>query len=89
MHELSFIADLIRKVESLAGEHPGRSVLEVTLSLGALSPLSESGLRDGFSLAAPGTVAQGAKLTIEVLSDPSAPRAQDVLLRTIKFGDCP
>ena len=83
MHEEALFADLTRKVEEVAREHHLRRVSRVRLRVGALSHLTEEGLRRRWELAVRGTIAEGAALVVETSRDPTDPRAADVLLESL------
>lgn len=68
VHERSLIADLMRKIAAIAREESARKVISVKVQLGALCHLSAPHLREHFAQAAGGTVAEGARLDIEVLT---------------------
>ncbi len=85
MHELSLIADLVRKIEAIAREHRATRITGVKVALGALSHISPEHFREHFVQAARGTVAEGARLEIEVLTDMNDPRAQDVFLDSVEI----
>lgn len=87
MHEASVIEDLMRKVEAVASEQSARKVLSVSVKLGALSHMSPNHFREHFSVASQGTLAEGAKLNIEVLSDTRDLRAQEILLESVEIAE--
>ena len=80
MHEASLMKNLMEKVERLARAHGSGRVTGVGVTLGALSHFSPDHFREHFERASLGTVAEGASLEIEILTDISDPRAQDVIL---------
>jgi hydrogenase nickel incorporation protein HypA/HybF len=80
MHELSLIADLMRKITAIAREAGARKVISVNIQLGALCHLSAPHLREHFAQAAEGTIAEGARLDIAVLTDVTDPHAHEILL---------
>ena len=82
MHEASLMKSLMGKVEQLARDHGGGRVTGVRVKLGALSHFSPDHFREHFDHASRGTVAEGASLEIELLTDISDPRAQDVILES-------
>lgn len=84
MHELSLIKDLVRKITSVACEHKAGKIVSVTVKLGALSHISPDHFREHFNHATHGTVAEGAKLHIEIVNDINNPTAQEVLLENIE-----
>ncbi|MGE0681963.1 MAG: hydrogenase/urease maturation nickel metallochaperone HypA [Candidatus Binatia bacterium] len=87
MHELSLLADLLRKIESVARREQADAVTRVTVRVGALCHLSPSHLREHFARAAQGTVAGGARLEIETLTDVTDPHAQEILLESVEVVD--
>ena len=87
MHELSLIADLMRKVESIAAGEEAARVLEVKVRLGALAHISPDHLRDHFARAARGTVAEDARLRVERSEDVRDPHAQEILLETVTVAE--
>lgn len=84
MHEFSLINDLIRKITTIAREQHASKIISVTVKLGALSHISQDHFRDHFGLASRGTIAEGARLHIEILNNTDDPLAQEVLLENIE-----
>ena len=87
MHELSLIADLLRKVHEVAAEAGSDRVLEVTVQLGALAHISPEHFRDHFAVAARDTVAAGARLVVVRSEDPHDPHAQEILLQRVAVAE--
>lgn len=87
MHEASLMNDLMRKIEDVARQQNARQVLGINVSLGALSHMSASHLREHFAVASQGTVAEGAKVNIKVLTDMNDPHAQEILLEGVEIGE--
>ena len=87
MHETGVIKSLIREVERVALRYGATKVLTVTVGTGALSPLSENHLREHFQLQSIGTVAEQARLIVEVGASPTDPLAQDVVLVSIEVEE--
>jgi hydrogenase nickel incorporation protein HypA/HybF len=85
MHEHSLLADLLRKIESVAREKKVERVLKVKVKLGALSHISPGHFREHFEAASPGTAAEGAALELEVLTDILDPGAQDIILDSLEL----
>ncbi|MCI0446035.1 hydrogenase maturation nickel metallochaperone HypA [bacterium] len=83
MHELSLIADLMRKVLSIAHEQNALKVTRVKVQLGALSHISSSHFREHFANASKTTIAEMAELDIEILTDMDSPDAQSISLKSI------
>jgi hydrogenase nickel incorporation protein HypA/HybF len=80
MHEASLMKGLMGKVEDLAREHGADRITRIRVKLGALSHFSPDHFREHFEHASRGTLAEGAALEIELLTDILDPRAQDVIL---------
>jgi hydrogenase nickel incorporation protein HypA/HybF len=83
MHELSLIADLMRKVLSIAHEQNALKVTCVKVQLGALSHISSRHFREHFANASKATIAELAELDIEISSDTYSPDAQSIILKSI------
>lgn len=66
MHELSVCIALLDKVQQVAADHGASKVSQIIISLGPLSGVEAPLLRNAYPLAAAGTVAADAELTIEV-----------------------
>ncbi len=87
MHEMSLIADLMRKIEGVRIEQHANRVLNVRVRLGALAHISAHHFRDHFEQGTRGTSAERAHLEIEVSDDIEDPHAQDIMLQTVEVGD--
>ena len=83
MHELSLMKDLFRKIESIARQNGAGKVVQVRVQLGALCHISASHFAEHFAEASIGTIAENARLEIDVLRDIAHPQAQDILLGEI------
>jgi len=83
MHELSLMADFMKKLETIASEHQGERIVGVRVKLGALSHISADHFREHFDEAAVGTAWQGVQMEIESSGDPHEPYAQDVVLVSV------
>ena len=86
MHESSLINDLIRKITSIAHEQHASKVLSVTVKLGALSHISPDHFREHFIHASRGTIAEGAQINIEILSDTNEQLSQEVVIDNIEIS---
>lgn len=87
MHEASLMKELMRKIEGIAREQNAARVLEISVRLGALSHMSASHFREHFAVASRGTVAEDARLRIEVLTDLNDPHAQEILLESVDIAE--
>ena len=86
MHEFTLMADLLKKIERIAKENDSDRVLSVSVKLGALSHISPGHFREHFEHAIEGTVAEGAELEVEQLTDESSPQAGDILLDSVEVA---
>ena len=65
MHELSICLALMDQVQTIARQHGASRVERIFLRIGPLSGLEPELLRNAFPFAAAGTLAEGAKLSID------------------------
>jgi hydrogenase nickel incorporation protein HypA/HybF len=84
MHEFSLIKDIINKITTIAREQHASKVLSVTVKLGVLSHISPDHFREHFNHATRGTVAEEARLNLNIVNDMNDPRSQEVLLENIE-----
>lgn len=84
MHELSLVSDLMKKINRLAVQQNARRVVGVKVRLGALAHISPSHFREHFVEGARGTIAEGARIEVELSRDTSDENAQDILLDSIE-----
>jgi hydrogenase nickel incorporation protein HypA/HybF len=87
MHEASLMNDLMRKILRVSREQKGARVVGVSVKLGALSHMSAAHFREHFAVAAQGTVAEGARLDIQEVTDTSDPMAQQILLESVEIAE--
>ncbi|MCK5285551.1 MAG: hydrogenase maturation nickel metallochaperone HypA [Alphaproteobacteria bacterium] len=83
MHEFSLMADLLKKIEAISKEQDGAPVTRVKVWLGALSHITPEHFAEHFTEGTKGTIANGAKLDVEMSEDTKDPNAQDILLKSI------
>jgi len=87
MHEHSLMADLMRKILSVSLMNGSARVVGLSVKLGALAYISPDHFREHFVEAARGTVAENARLDIELLTDATHPRAQDIWLDSVELEE--
>lgn len=85
MHEMSLLNDLMKKVAAVARKEKAGKVVGLRLKLGALSHFSPEHFREHFEEAAKGTVAEGARLTMEVSDDITDLDAQSIVLQHVEI----
>jgi len=85
MHESGLIQDLIEKVEKLVRDHGGRRAVSIQVRLGPLAALQPDHLREHFEMAAAGTLAEGAVLSITNSEDLGGPDPVGVVLESVEI----
>ena len=87
MHEMSLIHDLMRKIKTIASDQNAARVVGVKVRIGALAHISADHFREHFEEEAKGTIAEGARLEVEMLTDENDPQAQDIILDSVEVED--
>lgn len=87
MHELTLMADVLRRVERVAADAGSERVVAVSLRLGALAHISPEHLREHFEIGARGTVAEGACVDIDESTDIDDPAAQEIILVSVEVAE--
>ena len=83
MHERVLMDDLMREIDERASAEGATRVTRITVKLGALSHFTPGHFREHFEDASRGTLAEGAEIDAELLTDPTEPNAQGVVLESI------
>lgn len=83
MHEMSLIRDLLRKINTIAAEQEARRVVGVGVRIGALAHISADHFRDHFVDGVRGSIAEGARLDVEMNEDQADPQAQSIVLTRV------
>ena len=86
MHEEAMVRELVRKVGEVAQAEGAPRVTRVRLWVGALSHLTEGGLRNRWPAATQRTVAEGSQLELTVSTDVSDPRSTEVVLESVDLS---
>jgi hydrogenase nickel incorporation protein HypA/HybF len=84
---MSLIHDLMRKIEMIASDQKATQVAGVKVRIGALAHISADHFREHFEEEAKGTIAEGARLEVEMLTDENDPQAQDIILESVEVED--
>lgn len=84
MHEQSLIEALFRQLEQVAAREGASKVTAVHVWCGALSHFTLEHFREHFERAAAGTLAEGAKVTVEVSEDATDPDASGIRLESVE-----
>ncbi|MFZ5875626.1 MAG: hydrogenase/urease maturation nickel metallochaperone HypA [Nitrospirota bacterium] len=69
MHERAWVDALIRRVSATARGEGATRVVGVTVRVGPWSTVSADRVREHFAAAARGTIAEGARLTVNAIGD--------------------
>jgi hydrogenase nickel incorporation protein HypA/HybF len=83
MHEMSLLQNLMDEILALARRHDAKSVSLIRLKIGAQTRISPDHLREHFTTAARGTVAQDAMLDVVEDTDPTA--GLDIILESVEL----
>ena len=75
---------LMRRIETLAETENARRVSVVSVRLGALSHMSAAHFHEHFDEVSAGSIAEGARLDIDVSDDIDDPDATEVVLRSVE-----
>ncbi len=84
MHEASLMANLMRRIESVAAAEGAARIVRVSVRLGALSHMSPEHFSEHFARASAGGIAAGAALDVVVGEDAKDSNAADVLLECVE-----
>jgi hydrogenase nickel incorporation protein HypA/HybF len=84
VHESSLMTSLMRRIEEVASAEGARRVVGVSVWLGALSHMSARHFAEHFERAAAGTIAEGARLDVNVSEDTYHAHAQDLLIESVE-----
>ncbi len=87
MHEQSLMADLMRKILSVSLMNGGSKVAGLRVKLGALAHISPEHFMGHFVEASKDTVAEGAHVDIDVETDTTDPRAQDIWVDSVELEE--
>lgn len=87
MHEAALMKDLMSKILKTAEAQGAKRVIKIKVKLGALSHMTPEHFREHFEQVSPGTLAAGARLEAEQLTDIHDPKAQDILLESIEVEE--
>ena len=84
MHEASLMKGLMKKIEAVAQENGATQVVGIKVKLGALSHMSPEHFQEHFDQISHGTIAEGAQIKTEQLTDLQDPHAQEILLESVE-----
>jgi hydrogenase nickel incorporation protein HypA/HybF len=85
MHEMSLLNALMNKIADLAAAEGAERVVSLRLRLGALSHFTEAHFTEHFLIASRGTIAEGARLHLTLMTDETDPDAQGVVLESVEL----
>jgi len=84
MHERALLADLVREIETVAGNEHAKRVVGVSVRVGPMSHMTPSHFAEHFAEATRGTIAEGARCDVETI-DPRDALAQSIVLDEIEI----
>jgi hydrogenase nickel incorporation protein HypA/HybF len=87
MHEISLLQSLVDQIIKLAKENNAKVVNRVMVKVGAGVHIEPDHLREHFYQVAHDTVAQNAKIDVEIDSDPLSENAADIILQTLEMDN--
>ncbi|HXV27750.1 MAG TPA: hydrogenase maturation nickel metallochaperone HypA [bacterium] len=87
MHESYLIAGLMKKLETVARDERAKKISGIKVKLGALSHMSKDHFREHFEHASKNTVAEGASLEIQEMTDIHDANAQEIILESIELEE--
>ncbi|MEK9629473.1 MAG: hydrogenase maturation nickel metallochaperone HypA, partial [Nitrospinota bacterium] len=64
-----------------------KKIIGIKVKLGALSHISADHFKEHFDISAKGSLAEHARLDVEVLEDINDPRAQEIILEHIEIEE--
>ena len=67
MHELGIVESVLKSATAKARESGAKKVTAIRLRVGDMEMLTPEALQESFGLAAAGTLAEGAKLHVEII----------------------
>lgn len=87
MHEASLIKGLLRQVEEIVRAEKSERAVGIKVTLGALSHFSPEHFQEHFDHESPGTLAEGAQLSITLDENTQADHAQGVWLESVEVAE--
>ena len=81
------MTDLMRKINSIGNENGAKNIIGIKVKLGALSHISAEHFKEHFVISAKGSLAEHAKLDVEVLKDINDPHAQEIILDNVEIEE--
>lgn len=85
MHEMSLLNSVMNKVNELAAKEGANRVVGLKLRLGALSHFTKEHFQEHFEIASRGSLAEGARLDLVLMTDETDPDAQGVVLESVEL----
>jgi hydrogenase nickel incorporation protein HypA/HybF len=85
MHEINLVHALMSKIQRIVPDKNQFKVAVVKVRLGTMAPISGKHLREHFTEATLGTVAEGAELEIVQLNALDDPLAEEVILESLEI----
>ncbi len=83
------IKGLVGQLESIAIKENANKITSISVKLGALSRCTPEFFEQKFVQDSEGTIAEGARLIINEMSDTKAPDAQEIIFESIDIEERP
>ena len=83
MHEHGCAESLVKTIVAIAQREKASQIVKVSVQIGALSHISPSHFQEHFTIAAQGTMAEGACVEAEIASDTDDSQATGIFLKSI------
>ncbi|MCB0363107.1 MAG: hydrogenase maturation nickel metallochaperone HypA [Bdellovibrionales bacterium] len=87
MHESAMMKNLVRQIDDVATREGAKSVVSISVWLGALSHFTPEHFVEHFREDAKGSLAEGAEVKFEVSNDTQDPKAQDAVLVAVEVSE--
>ena len=85
MHDRAVMDDLLREIRDVVRREGATRVRRLRVTLGALAHMTPEHFRQHLEVAAPGTPVEGAEIECDCDTDPGAPGAQGIRLRSLEL----
>jgi len=85
VHDRAVMDDLLREIDHIVRSEGATRVRTLRVTLGALAHMTPEHFREHLLAAAPGTPVEGAGVECDCDTDPRAPGAQGIRLRSLEL----
>lgn len=85
MHDRAVMDDLLREISHVVRREGATRVRRLRVTLGALANMTPEHFREHLEAVAPDTPVEGAEIQCDCATDPGAPGAQGIRLRSLEL----